>query len=136
MKKTKIKMNIKQIIFNSFLTLAILISSGTMVFASSTSTPFAYEGITAYGVLDVNWLSNGGSGYAQTYTNDYTTYSLGVYLTVHNASGTALNGDSAVGFDSVQTNVLTERNATEYRSLHNIQESRVPQAQTKLVSKK
>ncbi|MGN0160316.1 MAG: hypothetical protein ACI4AQ_02890 [Lachnospiraceae bacterium] len=133
MKKTKIRMNVKQIIFNSVLTFVLLISAGTMVCAASTSTPITYNGVTAYGVIDADWVGNIGSGYAKTYTNVSTTYSLGVYLTVHDAGGAALNGDTAVGFDSVQTNVLTEINAAEYRSLHNIQENRVPQSQAKLV---
>jgi hypothetical protein len=129
----KAKTNIKQIIFNSVLTFTLLTSTGTMVYAASTSTPITYNGVTAYGVLSVDWLSNGGKGYAKTYTNDDTTYSLGAYLTVHNTSGAAINGDTAVGFDSVQTKVLQETEAAEYRSLHNIQLNRVPQVQAKLV---
>lgn len=125
--------NIKKVTFGVVLTMALFFSTGMTIFAA-VSTPLKYNGVTAQAVLNVDWMGNYGTGYAKTYVNTGCVYSLGVYLTMHNSSGAMLDGDVVTGFDSVQTDILGSNNATEFRSMHNIQENRVPKVSRKLVA--
>lgn len=126
---------VKRISFGVILTLALLFSISLTALAEDKSQyiNFAYKPYTVYGELNVSWypiLKDNAS--AKTYVNGSSgSFYLGAYCNAYGKDG-LLGGTNKVAHDSAKTSTISYF-ATEFRSVHNIQDSQyVPLKSTKL----